>query len=526
VRELLRELAPGAFVSVSHEVAPRPGEYPRTVATVINSLIGPVMEAYLDELESSLRNSGYLHDLQLMTCSGGVINLEDARLRPVLTIGSGPAAGVMGARTLAAAHAAASNGNTTSSAITGAVTTDMGGTTLDVGVIRGTEPLRRGTSRHGQYEYFVPTVDVRSIGAGGGSIIRFDDSLGSLTVGPQSAGSRPGPACYGRGGTEPTVTDADVVLGYLNPDYFLEGRMALDAKAAVAALERVGKHVNMDAEQTAAAAIRIIENQMADAIRLASVQQGYDPRDFVLYAYGGAGPVHAGGYARELGVKKVVVPLSDFASGWSAFGIATSEAVVVREIGRAMTAPFDPEVLNETWAPLEAEVTSRLIVQGAAESDIQLERLVEMKYAMQVHQLPVRAPGGLYDDAKAADLLRAFDEEYDRVFGEGAGYSAAGYALTALRVIGRADIVHYSPRVTPLGADGGAPKRTGEREILLYEGADLLRVTTPTYDGKGFTPGMALDGPAIVEFPDTTVVLKPGQSASVDQFNSVNIAIG
>lgn len=520
VRELIEELAPAMFVSLSHQVAPRPGEYQRTVATVINSLIGPVMNAYLGGLEEALRSAGYQHRLQLMSCSGGVISVDEARLNPVLTIGSGPAAGVIGSRTLAT-KIAQRNGTAAN-----VVTTDMGGTTLDIGVISNGVPLTRGTTRHEQYEYFVPTVDVRSLGAGGGSIINFNERLGSLTVGPRSAGSTPGPVCYGRGGTEATVCDAGVALGYLDPDNFLHGRMKLDRKAALDALASAGAPLGLDAMQTAAAAARIVDNQMADAIRLASVQQGYDPRQFTLYAYGGCGPVHASGYARELGIKQVVVPLSDFASGWSAFGIGTSEAVVVREIGSAQISPFDPEFFNQNFSSLEAEVRERLLMQGARPEQIRLTRLVDLRYRSQVNEIAITAPPGRYGVDEVTALLAEFEREYARLYGEGVG-PEGGYALTVVRVRGAANIMNYDMPVRDKAATGSRLQNKKERPVLFYENLAQGPILVPVYDGTAYAHGMeSLQGPAIVEYPDTSVVVRPGMSASADAFGNLVLTIG
>lgn len=520
IRELIREVDPAMFVSLSHEVAPRPGEYQRTVTTVINSLIGPVMNAYLGKLESALQSAGYRHRLQLMSCSGGVISVDEARLKPVLTIGSGPAAGVIGSRTLAIKIAELDG------APANVVTTDMGGTTLDIGVISQGVPLTRGSIRHEQYEYFAPTVDVRSLGAGGGSIVHYNARLGSLTVGPRSAGSTPGPACYGRGGTEATVCDADLALGYLDADTFLHGRMKLNRQASLDALARAGAPLGLDAIQTAAAAARIVDNQMADAIRLASVQQGYDPRQFTLFAYGGCGPVHASGYARELGIGRVIIPLSDFASGWSAFGIGTSEAVVVREIGSAQVSPFDPQFFNRHFASLEAEVRERLLAQGAGKDQIRLTRLVELRYRSQVNEIAITAPDGTYGAAQVDALLAEFEREYARLYGQGVG-AEGGYALTVVRVRGAANITNHTLPVREKARAGSRLERKSERSVLFYEQMTRGAVPVPVYDGPAYSYGMEpLQGPAIVEFPDTSVVVRPGMSAAADSLGNLVLNIG
>jgi N-methylhydantoinase A len=519
VRALVEECAPGAFVSVSSEVIARNGEYERTVATVINSLTGPAMSAYLTALERDLKDIGYSSTLHIMTCSGGLIDAASARILPVLTIGSGPVAGLIGAGTLARASSTNGNGKTSGLAV---ITGDMGGTTFDVGVIRDGEPLHRSTTRHGQYEYFVPTLDVRSVGAGGGSIIHYDEEMRTLRVGPRSAGARPGPVAFGRGGTEATVTDANLVLGYLNPDFFLGGAIKLDVGAARAALARAGAPLGFSAEETAAAAVRIVDNQMADAIRLASVQQGYDPRDFRMYAYGGGGPVHATALARELGIGEVVMPLSDLAAGWSAFGIASSDAVVVEELPKVLQFPFDPEALNEAWIKLESAAVRRMAAQGIAPAQIAWERFADIRYTMQINEVPVKAPLGPYGSEQVAALVAAFEADYERLYGQGSGYAGAGLILTALRVRARASVSDFTLSPKPKHRAVEALRQKGKRDVIWYEHG-LAPEPTPIYDGETFGPGGTVEGPAIVEFVDTTLVLRHRQCATVDNFGSVTI---
>jgi N-methylhydantoinase A len=518
IAELIHELAPEAFVSTASALISRSGEYERTVATVMNSLIGPVMRRYLTDLEERLADAGYGRALQLMSCSGGLMDVAYARERPFLTIGSGPVAGVIGT-----AHLGRTGRDGEPAA--DVITADMGGTTFDVGVIRRGEPLSRTTTRLGQYEYFVPTLDVRSVGAGGGSLVRYDEGRRTLRVGPQSAGSRPGPVAFGRGGTQATVTDADLVLGYLNPGYFLGGAMALDAAAAAQALARAGESLGFGAEQTAAAAARIVDSQMADAIRLASVQQGYDPREHTLYAYGGGGPVHATALARELGVERVVVPLSDLASGWSAFGVVSSDAVVVEDLPLVLHHPFDPAALNHGFAALEQRVWEILDRQAIPRPSVTLDRTADIRYGIQINHVSVALGGGSYDENAMAQLLLDFEAEYARLFGADSGYAAAGFVMSSIRLQARAPLSEY--RLAAGSKDGsvGAPPEKGHRGVIFYE-LGPERVETPVHDGAGFRAGMTVDGPAIVEFHDTTLVLREHETASVDALGSVIVDLG
>jgi N-methylhydantoinase A len=515
IKEMIERVAPGMFVSLSSEVVPRVGEYERTVATVMNAYIGPVMNQYLEQLEQGLAELGHEGSLQMMSCSGGLIDAKQARVLPVLTIGSGPVAGLIGARQL---------GVSTLQGQANILTTDMGGTSFDVGMIYGSRPVTRTSTIQSQYEYFLPTVDVRSVGAGGGSIIYFDANSGTLRVGPHSAGSRPGPACYGRGGTQAAVTDADLVLGYLDPDYFLGGDLRLDLRAARKALKRAGEPLGFGPEETAAAAARIVDNHMADAIRLMSIQQGYDPRNFVVYAYGGAGPVHASAYARELGVKKITVPLSDFAAGWSAFGVASSEAVFIQELARFMRAPFDPDLLNGSWQSAEESVLGRLAAQGIPHDRVRLDRFAGMRYALQINEVEVSAVNGRYDEASGRDLIEAFEQEYARLYGQGTGYAEAGFEIRSIKVVATARVSDLDLSLDRNRPNGETSALKGERSVMWYE-QGLSPQTTRVYDGMLLRTEEKLAGPAIIEFPDTTVVVRHGQTAMLDPVGSIDVLL-
>ena len=279
VRELVKRFAPEVFVTCSTDIAPKWGEYERVTATALNAYLGPVMAGYLQKLDTSLQRLGYGHGLQIAQCGGGTVPVERAGEAPLLTLDSGPVAGVTASLFLGEAMGERN-----------IITTDMGGTSFDVSIIYGGKPAYSFISNTDQYEYFLPKVDLQAIGAGGGSLVRADPETRTLTVGPDSAGAFPGPVCYSRGGTVPTVTDAQLVLGYLDPDNFAGGRMKLDKAAALQAIESLGRQIGMSAVECAAGICRIVELQMADVIRKVTVEKGFDPRDFVLFAFGGAGP--------------------------------------------------------------------------------------------------------------------------------------------------------------------------------------------------------------------------------------------
>jgi N-methylhydantoinase A len=523
IAELIREMAPDAFVSVSSDVVRRRGEYERSVATVINALIGPVMSTYLGKLGVELSERGYDRTLWIMSCAGGVVDASYARTLPLLTIDSGPVGGLIGSGALTRAGAS-DNG---SAGAVDVITTDMGGTTFDVGVIRQGEPLTSTRRKYGQYDYFLPSLDVRAVGAGGGSLIRYDSASQALRVGPRSAGANPGPAAYQRGGTEPTVTDADLVVGYLNPDYFLGGELSLSVEAASEALAKVGSALDLSAEETAAAAVRIVDNQMADAIRLASVQQGYDPRGYTMYAYGGAGPVHGTALASTLGIKRLVVPLSNLASGWSAFGVVSSDAVATEELSQAMSSPFDAAELTAGWLELEERVTGIMVAQRIDPAVIELERTVDLRYTAQINVMPIKAPGGDYDASSSDELIARFEQDYARVFGAGAGYPSAGYVITAMRVVGRAPRtgLGLARRADEQTSSGAEAAKKGERGVIFYEDSQLDRVATPIYDGAKLGLGDTVAGPAVIEYDDTTVVVHQDQTAAIDGFGSLVVEV-
>ena len=513
LRELVHEIAPDVFVSISSEVSPRVGEYERTIATIVNSLIGPPMRLYLEALEIDLKKHGYTGSLQIMSCTGGLIDADHAREVPVLTVGSGPVAGLIGAASLAKAAEVGGGRNV--------ITADVGGTTLDIGTIYDGTPVRRPTASYGQYEYFVPTLDVRSVGAGGGSIIRAEGAV--LKVGPHSAGARPGPVCFGRGGTEPTVTDAAVALGYFDPTYFFGGKITLDVGAAEAALARAGAPLGLDAKQTAAAALQIIDSQMADAIWLTLTQQGHDPREFSLYGFGGGGGLHSAAIARELGARSVVIPMSNLAAGWSAFGISASEALVSEQTAMSLSSPFEPHEINKRWPLLEERVAAKLAKQGVPAETIEFHRFGEMRYQLQINQVAVPAEAGIYDAAAVERLVATFEAEYERLYGKGSGYAGVGFGLTSLQVHGTAKLsdLRLGDIVQQGGDISGDPAKR-PREVIWY-GRGGKPETTAVYDGARLGVGFTAHGPAILEFPDTTVVVPHGCAASVDPTGSVVI---
>jgi N-methylhydantoinase A len=488
------------FISVSHETSPRQGEYERTVATVINSYVGPASSRYLEQLADALGERGLGRPPFIMQANGGVVPVAVARARPLTTIGSGPAGGLAGTAAIAAA-----------SDHRNVIATDMGGTSFEVGLVIDGAPLLSGEEVLDQYTFQMPHLDLRSIACGGGSIARVDPHSGGLRVGPESAGSDPGPACYGRG-TEPTVTDADVVLGLIDPDMFLGGRMHLDREAAVRAVQRIAEPLELTVEEAAAGIVQVNSFSAATLIRQRTIEQGLDPRDFVLYAFGGAGPVHAFAFAEELGVSEVVIPLGNGASTLSAYGIAASDVVRTFEQECRIYAPFDPAALAAVVGEVERDALDALEAAGFDRETVLLQRTALMRYAEQfLQELPLDLPSGDIDAAAAEDLAQRFDAEYARLYGEGARAVFHAVEVFTMRVTARVPLGFAPQAESEIDAGVSSDARVGEHSREVFWPADRARVTTDVHDGRELREGDFLDGPAVVELPHTAVAVPRGQ---------------
>jgi N-methylhydantoinase A len=494
VAELVREVAPDAFVSLSHQTAPRQGEYERAVAAVINSYVGPASVAYLDALARRLHDGGFTGELLVMQSGGGVVAVDQARGRPLALIGSGPAGGIAGVAALAGAAGHAN-----------VIATDMGGTSFEVGLLVGGRPVLAGQQVVEQHAFHHPHLDARSIACGGGSIASVAPD-GGLRVGPHSAGSTPGPAAYGGGGTEPTVTDADVVLGLLDPEAFLGGTMRLDVEAARRAVGGVADQLSLSVEEAAAGILHVNNHAAATLIRQRTLEQGLDPRDFAVYAYGGAGPVHAFGIAAELGAREVVIPLGNGASTLSAYGIAAGDLVQHHEVECRVRVPLDAGALADVVARAEASARAAQPDPGA-----RLRRTALMRYAEQYLQaLPVELPDGPVDDAACATLLERFDAEYGRQFGEFAKALFQAVEIFAIQVESRVD-----SGVATVRADApSSPATARTRRTVHWPGHGPQ--DTDVWDGLLLAAGQELSGPAVVELPHTTVAVAPGQTLTRD----------
>ena len=508
LKSMVERIAPDLFVSCSHELIAKRGEYERAVGTAINCFIGPVMKSYIEKVESKAASLGFTKQILLLQINGGVAPAAEIVRSPLYTISSGPSAGVTGSGFLAATMG---NDNV--------IITDMGGTSFETGIIYAGQPLTASETIINQYVFSMPRLDVESIGSGGGSVLWVEEISGTLKVGPQSAGADPGPACYGNG-LIPTVTDANLVLGYLNPDNFLGGKIRLDKDKSVAAIRPLAKQMGLDVFEVAAGAVRIAETKMAELIRQMTLQRGLDPRDFVLFSYGGAGPTHACEYARELGFRHVVIPLGTISSTWSAFGTLCADVLHVYEKSELLSPPFDLEYINRMFEELEAKGLRQLEEDGVERDRIEFRRFIEMKYKMQIHQLEVPVPSGLLDQAGLEQVLVRFEEIYESFYGKGSAYREAGVEIGLFKVNAVGRMVR--PQLPELGTAEDAPV-TGSREIYWRDGGELR--DTPIYSGTGLKAGFVVSGPAIIEYPETTVVVPPFAEGVVDRSGSFVIEL-
>jgi N-methylhydantoinase A len=508
--QIIKEEAPELYVALSSDVSPRIGEYRRSVTTIMNTQVGPRLQGYLDRLHDGLRREGFAGALLIMQGSGGCMTSADAPSQAIATVGSVLTGGVVGCRRLASALGHRN-----------IVSTDMGGTTFLVGVVGDGAAVTTASTVINQYTLSVPMVDVHTIGAGGGAIAWVDPG-GNLRVGPRSAGASPGPACYGDGGVDPTVTDADLFLGIINPDYFLGGRKLLSTELAAKALrEQVADPLGLSVDEAAAAVYAIQNGQTADLVRQVVMDSGRDPRDFVLYAYGGAGPMHCASYAADLGVQEVIVPLGSTAAVFSAYGLAACDLVLTAEHSQPGNMPVAADQMTATFQGLERDLRRRLASQGITLDGVAFEREADLRYTLQLAEVALPVTGGVLSDGDVSELTERFGQSYEQRFGPGSGFSDAGVQVITYRVraVGKLPI---SPALHELPPAGRRAQPRSHRDVFL----DVLRrrERTAIYDYLDLGRGDEIDGPAIVEAPTTTVAVPAGFRARVDRLGNLVIA--
>jgi N-methylhydantoinase A len=510
--DLVRHKYPHLYVSVSSELAPLIREYERANTTAINAYVGPVLDHYLTHVESGLRELGYRHSVLVMQSIGGLCPAQEVRQVAVTTLLSGPVGGVIGAMKLGELVGDRN-----------LITTDMGGTSFDVGLIVDGRPQVSGTTVIERNVIMLPAVDVVTIGAGGGSVAWLD-AAGLLRVGPHSQGADPGPACYGRGGDLPTVTDADVVLGYINPENFLGGQMRLsEARAREAIRRHVAEPLGLTVEQAARGIYDIVNAHMADLIRKVTVERGHDPRHFTLVAYGGCGPVHCCGYAKEIGIKRIIVPSAQ--TVFSALGIALSDirhffwrSCPVRIPRSLAAAPEELAALEATRRELLAAARRQLAQDGVPEEAMAFAASVDMRYRDQVHEIQVPLPAEpLTETGALRSLVTLFQQQYEQLYGRGSASELADMEILNVRIDCWAPPV-VRPTIREVPYQGPSPERAYLRHRPVYWPELGGYVPTPTFQGEALLPGNEVIGPAVVEMYGTTVPIPPDWRLAVDRW--------
>ncbi|WP_323010819.1 hydantoinase/oxoprolinase family protein [Paracoccus sp. (in: a-proteobacteria)] len=492
---------PDAFTAISSDIAPEFREYERLSTTVVNAYLGPVMQGYVRALKKKLADLGLKIAPQLTQSNGGVIAFDTAAEMPVRTVLSGPSTGVVAAQAI---------GRMTG--IKNLITFDMGGTSSDVALLSGGEcRVVNEAVVHG-YPLKVPMLDIHTVGAGGGSIAYVDNG-GLLKVGPRSAGANPGPACYGLGNDEPTVTDANVVLQTQNPEYLLNGRMKIDRQLSVAAIQKLADKLGMEILETANGILDIVVANMAKAIRVISVQRGHDPRDYTLVAFGGAGPVQAARLAQELGMSRVLIPRTP--------GVLCALGLLMTDLRSDFSATSlmrldqaTPDTVAAIFADLQSRAELWFEAEGIASQARVLNLAVDVRYAGQNYEIAIALPDGPITDATFDSIREGFLAAHRQLYGfvaEGEPMQLVTFRAAASGLVQKAD---FAPQ--PLeGSDSGTAV-TGSRPVWMVERRDFVETTL--YNRALLKAGNVVQGPAIIDQMDSTTVVPPGMSATVDAY--------
>lgn len=501
VVEVIREEMPDVFISASHEVAPEFREYERMSTTVVNAYLGPVMQRYIERLKQRLTELGVPVAPQLTQSNGGVIGFDTAARLPVRTVLSGPSTGVVAAQAVGRM-----------AGFDNIITFDVGGTSSDVALLQGGICKLTGEANVHGYPIKAPMLDIHTVGAGGGSIA-FVDSGGLLKVGPRSAGADPGPVCYGRGNTEATVTDANIVLQTLNPVEILGGRMKVRRDLAVEAIQRLADQLGLGLMETAQGIISVVTANMAKAIRLISVQRGHDPRDYALMAFGGAGPLHAARLARELDMSRIIVPLTP--GTLCALGLLLTDLRSDFAISRLMKVDLNAvEPMISGFATLEGQAATWFDQEDIEPDNQVVNRTADMRYVGQNYELQVQVPAGPVGSDTLDALVKGFEQAHLQRFGFIAEGEAIQIVTLRLEAAGIVNKAQFTPQ-----PDAGPSCDTaiiGTRDVYMDEVRDF--VSCPVYAREKLKSGNRISGPAIVEQMDTTTVILPDMQGIVDPY--------
>jgi N-methylhydantoinase A len=508
--EIIRQLAPEMPVTLSHTITQEWREYERTNTAVLNSYVLPTARFYLDNLERNLAQLGMARVYHIMQSNGGTVTFDMGKRAPINTCESGPVAGVIGAAVIGQLIGERN-----------VISFDVGGTTAKTSLVENGQP--RITTEYkiewrrdfAGYPILAPTIDIVEIGAGGGSIA-WVDAAGALKIGPVSAGADPGPACYGRGGDQPTVTDANVLAGRINPQYFLGGEIPLDVEKARRAVQPIAGHFGISPEQAAMGIIRLADANMVNALKLVSVRRGYDPRDFVLIAFGGGGAMHAGALARELRVKKIIIPNEPAVfSAWGMLMTDLRQDFIRTTIRR--TDQISPAELTGIYAQMETQAMQNLREQHVGPERVVFQRYSDMRYVGQEHTVKVPLPGGTLTAAQLPEIIERFHQvhEHAYTFRLESGVEFVNYHLTAFGTVEK-------PELKKLDGQGGSfqAARKGQRRVNFDE---LGYHECPIYERSRLPVGAELAGPLVVEEPAATTVVFPDQQVTRDDYGFLHI---
>ena len=510
IAEIFKERYPEARVHLSAEVLPQLREYERAMATVLNAYVAPHSSQYLKELGDQLKQNGYEKELLIMQSNSGVASIKTVSKIPIRLALSGPSSGPLAGLFF--------------SELTGEsniITIDMGGTSFDVCLIKERIIPTATDGYVGRFRLALPTVDIHSLGAGGGSIAWVDQG-GLLRVGPKSAGALPGPACYNQGGLEPTVTDANLILGYINPDNFLGGRMKLDmdlAKNAVS--ENIAKKLNLDLADTAHGIIKVVNNNMIDGINAVSVKRGYNPKDFTLVAAGGAGPVHAAKLAQIAGISKIIIPRT--ASAFCAFGMVISN--IRHDYVRPYISPIrkaDLKTINDLFQKMETEGNSTLTSERVEEEDIEFIWSMDMRYIGQIYEVETPIPRKFLSDSNIQIIEDLFNKKHEMIYGYSDKDSDIEIVHLRVKAVGNREKLRF--KETPQSSITPSAEALKEVRKAFFEEAENF-IEINIYNGAALLPGNIIEGPAIIEEPDTTIVIIPDSKCNIDNFNNYIISL-
>jgi len=509
VRAMIEEEYPEAFVSTSASIFPQFREFERFTTAAINAFVGPKVKRYIQRLEKSIGQAGIEADLHLMRSNGGVATARAAAEQPVTLLLSGPAAGVLGGDWVGRL---AERRNL--------ITFDVGGTSADIGIVteRGfVEASARDTQIAG-YPVMVPMIDIATIGAGGGSIAYVDDG-GAFRVGPRSAGANPGPACYGRGGQEPTVTDANLALGRLDSEHFLGGQMLIDPARARTVIDGLADRLSMTREEAAEGVVTILNSNMANAIRGVTIRKGHDPREFTLVAFGGAGPLHAAEVADSLDIPEVLVPPHPGIT--SAMGLLTTDLKYDQIRTEFMlSSELELDQLNADFNALEASVGAQLRSDGVPDAKIKIARAADCRYVGQGYELRVPVPSGRLDVQRMQRVWSEFHRLHASEYGH--SFKESPIELVAIRTVGIGAMPKISP--SPDGTPEAGDPVLGVRNVYFRVGGELRTYPTTYYDRTRLPAGASMEGPAVIFQVDSTTVVPPGWTFRKDAGSSLLLA--